>query len=91
MTHEGTEDREFLIYLLIFTNKLAYLQLWTVLVYGNSPPKTHEKGYLNQTFSKILEKYVQMNSFLEAAVLLKLNFYRGIFQGFCFKVSADFF
>ena len=27
MTHEGTEDREFLIYLLIFSNKLAYLQL----------------------------------------------------------------
>ena len=91
MTHEGTVNREFLRYLSIYSNKLAYLQLWTVLVYGNSPPKTHEKGYLNQSFSKILEKYVQMNSFLEPVVLLKMNFYRGIFHGFCFKVSADFF
>ena len=91
MTHEGTVNREFLRYLSIYSNKLAYLQLWTVLVYGNSPPKTHEKGYLNQSFSKILEKYMQMNSFLEPVVLLKMNFYRGIFQGFCFEVSADFF
>ena len=45
MAREGTEDREFLIYSLIYSNKLAYLQLITVLIYGNSPPKSDEKGY----------------------------------------------
>ena len=58
MTREGTGGRECFIYPLIYSNKSAYLQLITVLVYGNSLPKSHEKGYLNQTFSKILEKYV---------------------------------
>ena len=55
MTREGAWDREFLIYSLIYSNELAYLQLITVLVYGNSPPKSNEKGYLNQTLSKSLE------------------------------------
>ena len=54
----GTEGREFFIYALIYSNKLAYLQLVTVLVYENSPLKSHEKDYLNQAFSKNLEKYV---------------------------------
>ena len=58
MTREGTGDRGFFIYSLKYSNKIAYLQLITVLVYRNSPPKSHEKGYLNQTFSKILKKYV---------------------------------
>ena len=58
MAREGTGDREFLKYSLIYSNKLAYLQIIIVLIYGNSPPKSHEKGYLNQTFSKNLEKYV---------------------------------
>ena len=53
---EETRNRECLIYLLIYSNKLSYLQLLTVLVYGNSLPKSHEKVYLNQTFSKNLEK-----------------------------------
>ena len=43
----GNTDRECLIYLLIYSNKLAYLQLITVLVYRSSPPKSHEQGYLN--------------------------------------------
>ena len=47
MTREGAGNREFLIYLLIYSNKLAYLQLITVLVYRSSPPKSHEQGYLN--------------------------------------------
>ena len=47
MTREGAGDREFLIYLLIYSNKLAYLQLITVLVYRSSPPKSNEQGYLN--------------------------------------------
>ena len=38
---------EFLIYLLIYSEKLAYLQVITVLVYGSSPLKSHERGYLN--------------------------------------------
>ena len=46
MAHEGDGDREILIYLLIYSKKLAYLQLViTVLVYGNSSPKCHEQGY----------------------------------------------
>ena len=83
-----------MIYSLIYlnnSNKFAYVELLTVLVYANSPPKSHEKGYLNQIFSKNLQKYVQMNSFLEPAALLKMNFYWGIFRGFCLKVSEDFF
>ena len=32
-----------LIYLLIYSNKLVYLQLITALVYRSSPPKGHEK------------------------------------------------
>ena len=32
-----------------------------------------------------------MNSFLGRATLLKKNFFLGIFQGFCLKVSEDFF
>ena len=58
MAREGAWDREFLIYSMVYSNKLAYLQLITVLVYGNSPPKSHRKGYLSQTLSKNLEKYV---------------------------------
>ena len=58
MAHEGTGDHEFFKYSLIYSNELAYLQLITVSVYGNSVPKSHEKDYLNQTFSKNLEKYM---------------------------------
>ena len=56
MTREGARDRQFLIYLLIYSNKLALLQLIAVLVYRSRPPKSHEQGYLN--VSKNLEKYV---------------------------------
>ena len=75
MLREGTGDRECLVFSLLYSNKLAYLQLIKVLVHGSSPPKSHEKGYLNQTFSKKLEKYVKLNSFLEPVALLKMNFY----------------
>ena len=44
IAREGAGDHEFLIYL--YSNKLAYLQLKTVLVYGNGSPKSHEQGYL---------------------------------------------
>ena len=47
MAREGAGDCGCLIYLLIYSNKLAYLQLITVLVYRSSPPKNHEQGYLN--------------------------------------------
>ena len=43
MASKGTENGEILIYLLIYSNKLAYLQLITLLLYGNSPPKSHEQ------------------------------------------------
>ena len=32
-----------------------------------------------------------MNSFLDPAPLLKMNFFVGIFQGLCLKVLEDFF
>ena len=47
MVREGDEDCEFLIHLLIYSNKLANLQLITVSVFRSSPPKSHKKGYLN--------------------------------------------
>ena len=40
-------DGEFFIYLQIYSNKLAYFQLITVLVQRNSPPKSHQKDCLN--------------------------------------------
>ena len=43
MVSEVVGIREFLIYLLIHSNKLVYLQLITILVYGSSPPKRHEQ------------------------------------------------
>ena len=57
---------------MINSNKLAYLQPVKVLVQGNSPSKSHEQGYLN--FSKNLEKYMWMNSFLVCATALKWTF-----------------
>ena len=45
MALEGTGDSEFFKYSLIYLNKLAYLQLITVSVYGNSPTKSRESGY----------------------------------------------
>ena len=52
MAREGAGDREILIYLLIYSNKSAYLQLITVLVYRSSSPKSHEQDYLK--FQQIL-------------------------------------
>ena len=51
----GAGDGEILIYLLIYLNKLAYLQLIKVLLCGNSSPKSHEQDYL-KTFGKDFEK-----------------------------------
>ena len=58
MGRQETLDCSFLIYSLIYLNKLACLQLITILVYVNSPPESHEKDYSNQTFSENIEKYV---------------------------------
>ena len=58
MAREGIGAREFLIYLFIYSSKLAYLQLITVLVYGNSPLKSQGKCYLKQTSREIFEKYL---------------------------------
>ena len=43
MVREGANHPEFFIYIQILSNKLAYLQLITVLVYGSSLPKSHEQ------------------------------------------------
>ena len=47
MTREGTGGCEFFVYPLIYSNKLGYLKLITTFIYGNSPSKSHEQGYLN--------------------------------------------
>ena len=47
MAREGSEEPEYLIYLLIYSNKFPYLQIIKILVCGGSPPKSHEQGYLN--------------------------------------------
>ena len=56
MAGEGTRGHQFQIYLLIYSNKLACLQLIIVLVYRSNLPKSHEQGYLN--LRKNLEKHV---------------------------------
>ena len=45
MAHESADGHETLIYLLIHSNELAYLQLITVFVYGNSSPKVMSKSF----------------------------------------------
>ena len=80
MTLEKPRDREFLIYLLINWNSLAYLQLITVLVYGRSPPKNLEQGYLN--FNKKPWEISVKDSFLQSATLLKMDFFWDFFQRF---------
>ena len=40
------EDPQYLIYLLIYSNELAYLHLITALVYGNIPRECHKQGLL---------------------------------------------
>ena len=89
MAHEGAGDREFLIYLLIYSNKLAYLLLITVLVYGNSPPKSHEQGYLNfkqKPWKISLNKFIFRACNFSKNDLKWLNLLKklllGIFQGF---------
>ena len=66
---EGDGDCEFLIYLLIYSNKLAYFQLITVLVYRSSPPKSHKQGYLN--FQQKSWKMRANELILEPETLLK--------------------
>ena len=43
ISHQG----ESLICLLIYSNKLPFFQLITILVCGSNPPKSHEQSYLN--------------------------------------------
>ena len=47
MTREGAGDYEFFVYLLIYSNKLTYLQLVTGFIYRSSTLKCHGQGYLN--------------------------------------------
>ena len=87
MAREGVGDRKILIYLLIYSNKLAYLQLITVFVYGNSSPKSHKQDYLNfqQKLWKIIEFIFRRYNFTKNEVFLRY------FSGFCLKVPEDFF
>ena len=82
MAHKGAGDHKILIYLLTYSNKLAYLQLIIVLVYGNSSPKSHEQDYLN-----FQQKLWKISEF----IFSKINSFLGIFKRFSEKVSEDFF
>ena len=64
---------EILTYLLIYSNKLAYLQLITVLGYGNSSPKSHEQDYLNfqQKLWKIIEFIFRRCNFTKNELFLR--------------------
>ena len=44
---KGSEDGEFLIYLFIHSNKLAYFQLIIVFGLGKQSSQIYEQGYLN--------------------------------------------
>ena len=61
MVQKRTWECKFVLYLLIYSNKLAYLQLKTVLVYRTIPPKSHEQDYLH-----ILQRpwKIRMNKFI---------------------------
>ena len=89
IARKGAGDRETLIYLLIYSNKLAYLQLITVFVCGNSSPKSHEQDYLNfqQKLWKISEFSFRRCNF----IILKMKSFLGTFLRFCLKVLEDFF
>ena len=73
MAVEAAGDREILIYLLIYSNKLAYLQLITVFVCGNSSPKSHEQDYLNfqQKLWKIREFIFRRCNFTKNELFLR--------------------
>ena len=83
-------DREFLIYLLIYSNKLAYLQLTTVLVYRSSPPKLWTRG---KTLKICVNEFIFRTcnftkNYLKWLTSLK-KLFLGIFQRFCLKVSVN--
>ena len=87
MVGEGAGDREFFIYLLTYSYKLAYLHLITVLVYRNSSPKSHEKGYKN------LEKpwTIHLNKFKNLEKPWKIRVNEFILINFTKKINLGYF
>ena len=80
-------NREFMIHLFDkYSNKLAYLELITVLVYEMVLPVK-----VIETFSKILEKNVSMDSFPEPATLIKSELYLRYFSRILLNVLKYFF
>ena len=93
MAHKGAGDRDILIYL--YSNKLAFFSINNSFgLRKNFSHKSKARFFKprileslaklsnirDETFSKNLEKYLWMNSFLELANLLKImNFFLGIF------------
>ena len=88
MTCEEVGVREFFIYALIYSNKLVCLQLITFGLGKRFSQKSWAR--LLNILAKNLEKYMYMNSFLKPAILLKIDFFLVIFQGFCSNISEDF-
>ena len=79
MAHKASGDREVLIFSLIYSNKLAYLQLIIVLDYESSPLKRCERGYLNQILANNLKKRVNEFIFRTRRILFK-SFRRLVLQ-----------
>ena len=96
---EAAGDLEILIYLLIHSIKLAYLQLITVLVYGNSSPNSHEQDYLNfqQKLWQISEffftrcKFTKNELFLRYFLRTLLKRFRGLLLPFNFYAFTEHF
>ena len=74
-----------------YSNKLAYLQLTTVLVYRNSPSKSYKQDYSNfspKPWKILVNEFIFRTCNLTENEIFSKVF---IFQGFRLKVSEDFF
>ena len=92
MVRERTEDGEFLKYLLIYSNKLSYLQLITAYNSCFRKETVFPKVMNNITYTFSKKKNFYLEKYLGIKItLLKMKFFCGIFQGFCSKVSDEFF
>ena len=97
MVLETAGDCEISIYLLIYSNKLSYLQLIAVLVYGNSSPKSHEQDYLHfqEKLWKISEfifrrgKVTKNELFLRYFLRLLCKSFTGLFLPWNFYVFFE--
>ena len=99
MVREVARDRETLIYLLIYSNKLASLQLIAVLVYENSSTKSHKQYYINfqQKLWKISEfistryNVTKNEPFLRYLLRILFESFRGLLLPWNFYAFTEHF